>query len=274
MNAILDSDNPILWDQNHPLLHFTFYYKAINRAEIPIFKADRYNAMIYTIIEDYNPKMAYQFHNMKKPKGWSFPPFKFESYRKSQTKGFYIVEKDTKFTWNFNTINPNIAKALISSKSIQFGKLKANLIKASISEKTYDFPPENFSKITIKIHSPVIFYRPTTKKYYEINEENILKWQLEKLKQLQFIKDYLMEELRPYIRIIKKDLTPFGLSYQLQDLGRIIRIEGQIGYITFKISGLKIIKENLWNIIHISQFIGLGSKTSMGFGHFSIISIK
>jgi CRISPR-associated endoribonuclease Cas6 len=189
---------------------------------------------------------------------------------KSIKKGFYRIPKETSGLWFLNTIQKNIAEAVAKNKIFHFGRMVGNIETVEVEDKSYFIPPENLNTITIKFHTPVVFYRNSEKKYYPLSEKSILDWQLHKMKQLGIVDNFDVNELRPYIRIIRNDTKKRGMHIRLPNNDQLIRIEGSVGYLTIKLNGDNLIKEHMWNIFYIGKFIGMGSNSNLGFGHYRI----
>jgi CRISPR/Cas system endoribonuclease Cas6 (RAMP superfamily) len=46
---------------------------------------------------------------------------------------------------------------------------------------------------------------------------------------------------------------------------------GKYGDFTVKVNGILEQKQNIWELFHLSQFVGIGTRGSMGFGHNTLL---
>jgi CRISPR-associated endoribonuclease Cas6 len=267
------SQQQIEWSGMIPMIKIAVDFTAACDAEVPLYNFDKYRGLLYNLIENTNPKLAFVLHDQKTPTQWSFSMFHMERFSKSDNPGYYHIKKGTKGRWFIATTVPGIARALGKNTSLQFGKMHASITRVTTRDETYTLPPDDFRTITLRLHTPAVFYRASAGTYHPLSEESILEWQLSKLEMLGIIKPCNPDDLRPYIRILRDDTEPRGASIKLPGNGRRIRIEGRIGYMTIKIAGGETIREHLWNLFHIGQFIGMGSNTNVGFGHYSIVKL-
>lgn len=251
-----------------PLYRIRCHVIAENTAEVPIFRTFPLISMLYNIVEDENAVRADELHNQNAIKPWSFAPIIFEKYQKTEIKGVYRIDAATKGVFNIVTTDPIIKDALIHAPTLHFNKLTMKTERVQVSDDSYGVPPESFSTITIRLHSPT-FWIVNKHQYRDITAERFLTAQLYKLKALGYVTTFDASALVPYIRLLRDDTTEH--SMHIDDR---IWYKGKMGHVTFKISGNDDIKAVLYDICHISQYIGIGSRTSSGFGHNTIYSVK
>jgi len=238
-------DKPlIIWKENISLIKLVINFTTTNTADIPIFNGYVYHAMIYNMIENIDPKLAYKLHKSKQIKPWSFSFFNLESFHKSKKrKGYFTIPSNTKGKWILCTTSKELANVLKKSTSMNLKKLNMKIFIKEY-DYTYNLPPSFFEYITIKLHTPTVFYRHSEKKYLKLNEQNILEWTLYKMKHLGFIDEFDINKLLPYFRILRNDTRKHGSHIKLGN-NKEIRIDGDIGFITFKINGNDEIKEQI-----------------------------
>lgn len=270
---------PIKWslNTNYQLIHSKINIVAENDAQIPLYNLSAYQGMIFNTIEDFDAQVSYRYHLNHNIKPWSFSLLKMKKYEKTDTRGVYSIKKGTHGYWILNTIDSKAFEAFLKTHKrdthLNLNSLKLKIKSIEYENKTYQsFPEKEFKTITIQLHTPTYFYRANTKEILPFTEETFLESQLRKLQSLNLITSFDVIRLRPFIRIIRDDTSNKYLSMTIGD--QIFRGYGSIGYITFKLSGEINVKELLWELFHISQFTGIGTRSSMGFGHNSIISIK
>lgn len=267
----------IEWNDNnkYQLINCKVNFITENHAQIQLYNLSPYLGMIYDTIENIDAKIAYQYHNSGNVKPWSFSLLKMHNYKKANERGFYYIKKGTRGFWVFNTIDLKIFEVLLETFKqellLHFNQLKMKLISIDYGNKEI-FQKNSFKTITTQLHSPTYFYRVKEKEYLPFTERTFLDFQLNKFKLLGLIKHFNIDLLLPFIRIIKKYTKKKYLSISIGE--QTVRMYGNLGFITFKINGDDFTKELLWKLIHISQFTGIGTRSSMGFGHNSIIAIK
>lgn len=265
-----------IWSK--PIEDFDFIVMTIemvteNSVCVPLFNVSMMHGMFYSAIENVDPVFTRSLHNDKGVKQWSFSTLHVQKYFKTEKKGFYDVPKGMHVSWTFKTTDMDLARKLSRAVDYNFGELKLHTMRVIVENGRCDYPM-GIQSITIRLHTPTVFYRHSEKKYYPLSEKNILEWMLFKCKELGFVENYNVEDLLSYIRIIRNDTKNQAMHIRLPDNEQLIRIEGIKGYVTLKINGDDVIKEQIWRLFHIGQFLGMGSNTNMGFGHYSISKVR
>lgn len=263
---------PMKWNSDINLFRVIFRFTTTADAEIPLYDMTKYHGMFYNLLENTDPKLAFVLHDDKSPSMWSFSVFHLDAFAKCPDhQGYYAVPKGTSGMWFVNTTNQSVAKALAKNRALNFGKMEAIITTVEAEDHSFDLPPEHFETLTLRLHTPTAFYRNSEKNYYPLNERNILEWQLTKMEMMDIVKEFDADELRPYIRILRNDTESRGAHLTLPHNKNKIRVPGVVGYLTVKINGDAEMKEHLWNLLHIGQFIGMGSNSNVGFGHYSMV---
>ncbi len=233
--------------------------------------------MIYNVLERVTPQLADYFHNNNEVKPWSYSLLNLNKYEKVKRKGFYKVNKDTQGYWILNTTKQELFEVFLEFEKLgfmfDFYGLELKITSIEYHNKTYREIPKNFNTITLHLHSSTYFYRAKIKKRLDFTEKSFLEFQLRKFCSMKIISNFSIEKILPFIKIVKSELTEKGLSFTINNKSKIDNIIGSNGYITFQISGDLEMKRNLFEIIRISEFTGIGTRTSLGFGHNSIVSI-
>lgn len=247
--------------------------QATNSAIAPLFNMSMVFAMLYTLIEDQDPVTAYALHQSKAPTPWSFSTLHFDrGYQKTPRKGFYQFPKGITASWHVNTTNASLTRALVKNQRMRLGDLQLKITQLEVTDKRRERYEAGTRALTIKLHTPTVFYRASEKQYYPLDEAAILNWQLHKLHQLGLVGAFDATALLPYIRILHRDTRKRAGHIRLPHNKQLIRIEGDVGSLHIKLNGEEPLRQYFWNIFHIGQFIGMGSGSSKGFGHYSIQS--
>jgi CRISPR-associated endoribonuclease Cas6 len=161
-------------------------------------------------------------------------------------------------------------------KRIHFvlGKVPFSIKNIEVEHGNLNKVPENINIIRIRLDSPTFFYNASKNELEEFNAENFLNYQCEKFKQLG-IMNLKPRQLYPYIWIInKKTSESWGHLTHSSGENGVISYRGEVGNIVFKIVGSPPIRNLLGKILYLSEFTGIGTRTSMGFGHNTLLSIE
>lgn len=128
--------------------------------------------------------------------------------------------------------------------------------------------------VKVRFDTPTYFYRASMNLFESFNAETFLNFQCEKFKRLG-IMNLEPEQFYPYLESIYEDThESWGYLTDSVKRDRVISLKGISGDIIFEIKGNRLIKELIWKILYISEYTGIGTRSSMGFGHNSIISVK
>jgi CRISPR-associated endoribonuclease Cas6 len=270
----------IEWSEKpYKCIRCKFELEAINDTNIHLYNLSIPHAMLYYIIEEIDYKLSYTLHQNKNIKPWSFSYLlPQDKYKKVSSDGYYFIPKGTTCLWFLNTLSPKVANAFISAQKrslpLCFGNLQLKMNKMKIEDNSYYTPPEDqsFKFIDVKLHTPTYFYLKKENKLLEFEMEHLISFQLNKLKYLRIVNTFDEKELKPRIRIFR-DYTQTK-SCVISSYGKqsgTKNMFGQYGKFTAKINGSEEDKRNIWEVFHLSQFLGIGSKGSMGFGHNTLL---
>lgn len=269
------SNESIIWNwEPFNLSSITFHLTAINTTDAQLFDMRKYHGMLYNAIENIDPIFAKHLHLDHRPSLWNFGSFiidKFDRADDAKIKGSYIIQQNASITWHVSTIYPDIARLLIKINEMNFGRLHIAVHDCKLNDLS-SITPTNISAITIKINTPLAMFDSIQKKYLPLTEENLLGWQIAKLKKIGIIKEGDTDILKNYIRFLQIPDRKKGQNFDTDE--KKIRIEGYVGYLTIKIMGNTIIREHIYNIFRVSQITGLGSNCNIGFGQNTIKLVK
>lgn len=286
----LDNQELIEWNTvNVVPIHAKFDLVALDDAEIPLYNVSGVTGMLYDMIEEANARASYNLHEQRKSelKPWSFSPVKFERFQKTGRKGYYTVEKGTRASWFFNTLDPNVIRLLVQSwkegRDLHLHSLPLKIEKVTAEDHSYDRFPEDARVVTVQLHSPAFFSKTRKKgrgdrerrvtEFLDFNGRNILRFQIWKLETAGVIKAGVdVESIAPLLRVVRDDTVERALFATRNDGKGVIWFRGKQGFVTFKLNGTMEEREMIWEILRLSTFVGIGSKTGLGLGHASIKS--
>lgn len=282
-----NSVETIRWKESINPFRSKFDLAATGDAEIPLYNISGVVGMFYDMIEEARPRVASNLHGNNELKSWSFSPVKFDRYTKTDRKGYYKVRKGSKASWFFNTLDPNVIKLLLHSwkegRQLHLYTLPLKIERVIAEDHSYDRFPDEVSSVTMQLHTPTVFMKRRKKgrgekerrvtDRFEFNGENFLRFQLWKLEKAGLIgKGVDVESISPLFRVLRDDTTERSLFVTRGDGKGVVGIRGKQGFVTFKLNGTMEEREMIWEILRLSTFVGIGSKTGMGFGHASIKS--
>lgn len=269
-------------------IHAKFDLVAMKDAGIPLYNMSGVSGMLYDMIEAARPRVASNLHGSNDLKFWSFSPVKFEKYVPVDgKKGFYAVKKGTRATWFFNTLDPNVIALLVHSwkegRALHLFSLPLKIDRVEAEDHSYDRFPGDARFVTMQLHSPVVFSQAKKKgrgererrviEKFAFTGENLLRFQLWKLDKAGLIeKGVDVESIAPLLRVLRDDTTERSMFITRHDGKGAVPFRGKQGFVTFKLNGTIEEREMIWEILRLSTFTGIGSKTGMGFGHCSIKS--
>ncbi len=254
-----------------------FNFIARNDATIPLYNHSMLLGAIYELFAQVDPVFSYKQHKSTLVKPWSFSLLKFyEQTEKTNYEGYYRVNKGNKGYFFVKSINPYI-KTLIQrfgemEKIFHIGKLEAIVEKSQVETNNLHDVPDNLDTVVIRLETPTFFYNSRTKTEDSLSSETLLNYQSEKFKQLGII-DVDPEQLYPYFWFLN-DYTEDSWGYITSnvDKSKVISFKGKVGRIKFKIVGTSFERAVIWKLLSLSEFTGIGTRTSMGFGHNSLES--
>lgn len=274
--------SPVTWTWgNNILAHCKIDLVAIKDATVDLFNASAHSGSFYGLIESTDPKLAKTMHKSTIVKPWSFSTILFPAGAKRDGDGYHHVRAGSKGFWIMNTTSTAVRNAIVAvatqGKRIHLGRAEIAVQRVAVDDRTFTgYPGEekDIDTITVKIHSPAFWYNATTKKFEQFSARVFLEHQLRKMNDLGIVtrRENDMNDIEPYFRVLRDDTSRKSMSITVDGKTRLIH--GIAGHITFKLSGDGETKQMVWEILHASQFTGIGTRTSMGFGHCSITSIK
>nr|MDO8111925.1 CRISPR system precrRNA processing endoribonuclease RAMP protein Cas6 [Candidatus Sigynarchaeota archaeon] len=271
---------PVQWAwAGHVLVHCKIDVIALNDATVELYTMTGCLGMMYALVEVSNPRLSKALHATSVVKPWSFSLLKMDTYQKTGEKGKYVVKKGTRGYWIVNTIDPGVRDATISlmnsGAKLHFNRLELGIEKIEHHDLSYaGYPETGIDTITVQLHSPTFFYEAATKRMVPFTSRAYIDFQLRKLKDAGIVAGYSIDDIDPFIRVLRDDTTEKWLQVSSPGKPGIVSRKGKVGFVTFKLSGDDDARQIAWEIIHASQFTGIGSRTSMGFGHNSIKSFK
>ena len=252
---------------------------TLNEAEVPLRNHTMMLGAIYDMFTQVYRGFSRRYHSFKDVKPWSFSLLKFDqNFDLSEKSGFYKIKRGIEGYFYIKTVDPEIYKLIkrFTSKKIlfQLGKLTLNIENANIKVGNLKKIPKYINMVKIRFDTPTYFYRASMNLYESFNAETFLNFQCEKFKRLG-IMHLQPEQLYPYVESIYEDThESWGYLTDIVQRDRVISLKGISGDIIFEINGNRSIKELIWKILYISEYTGIGTRSSMGFGHNSIISVK
>lgn len=234
---------------------------------------------VYNIFAQIDPLFSYAHYNLNSVKPWSFSLLKFNTLPvRSIQRERTLIKPGVRGYFFLKTIDPKVYKILMQfmrkNKLFQVGKLKIIIERIETFEgDLYDIP-ESIDSITVRLEAPTFFYNNRLRLLEEFSAETLLNYQCEKFKQLD-IMDIKSKQLYPYLRIFGNNTREsVGYITNSNNNDQALPFRGIVGNITFKIYGNSFERILIWKILYLSEFTGIGTRTSMGFGHSSLISVK
>lgn len=257
------------------MLHCKIDLVASNDASIDLHDASENLGAFYGLLESVDPRLAKSMHDVTSVKPWSFSLIKMECINKTGEPCKHLVKKGSTGFWIVNTTSPairdTIAAACNRGTTIHLGNLELRIVKGKVEDHSIDLYPENgVDTVTVHFHSPVLLADRQSKTMLPFTSRNYLDFQLRKMKDLGVINGYSIDDLDPFIRVLRDDTSDKWLHINLG--GKQVSMHGHVGRVTFKISGDDEVKMVLWDLLVLSKYTGTGVRTSSGFGHCSISS--
>ena len=251
-----------------------------NRAIIPLNNLSMVQGGLYYIIAQTDHDISDMYHLSRSVKPWSFSFLKFiKPPIEAKKSGFSIIDQGVKGYFFLKMTEPQLYKILIDfAANRKILRINDYELMLSIDKVQTDFGsintiPDNINEITVRLETPVFFYKHALNLHEELSSKTLLNYQCDKLKQLG-IMNLEAESLVPYLEINYDD-TKEGWGYlKKKKTNESIGYRGVVGTICFKIKGSQLERELIWTILYISEYTGIGTRTSMGFGHNTIISVK
>lgn len=269
-------EDMVHWHTDHITpTHFTFHLMAVNTASVQMFNTAKYRGMLYDAIENVDPKFAKKLHADPNPSLWNFGTLiaeKFDRCTASSLKGDYTIPQYSHLKWHVSTLYPDIADRIAKIKEMHLGEVGLYVEKCDRYVNAQPIYTEKINAITIQINTPLILFDAETKTYLPITEENVINYQLAKLKKAGIVTTN-MTDLHEYIRFLQIPERQKAMTVVL-DNGQTRRFEGKMGFLTIKVMGDDLIKAHLYKLFQISQIVGIGSNCNSGFGQNCIKAIR
>ncbi len=243
-----------------------------NAAEVPLRNHSMLQGAIFGLLAQVDPVYSYKLHKSSAVKPWSFSLLKFyEKPEKSDRNGYSLIKSGQHGYFFLKSIDPKIRRILMQfstrDKLLHIGKLGVFIEKINLFLGDYKRIPADIDTISIRLDTPTFFYDNRTKKIENLSSEIFLKYQCEKFKQLG-IMNIDPEQLYPYLWILNDNTKEsWGYITNLLNKNEPLSFKGLVGEIKFKVVGNLSEKSIIWKILYLSEFSGIGTRTSMGFGH-------
>lgn len=245
---------------------------ANNTAEVPLRNHSMVMGAIFGLIAQVDPIFSYKLHKSTTVKPWSFSLLKFYEHPvNSLREGYSLVKRGTRGFFFIKSVYRKLQEILVQfsmrRKILHIGKLRINIEKITTENKNLKDTPPNIDTITVRLESPTFFYDNRTKIQEQLSSETFLKYQCEKFKQLEIL-NIEPEQLFPYMWVLKdKTQESWGYITKSRNKNETIGFKGQVGEVIFKIVGNPLERSIIFKILALSEFTGIGTRTSMGFGH-------
>jgi len=280
---------------------------AKNDGSIPLRNHTTMLGAIYMLFAKTNAPFSYAHHKSSNVKPWSFSLLKFyETPDPAIRKGFSKIEKGMRGYFFLKTIDFEayniLMKFSVEGKEFKVGDVLFDIESIEVEKGNVDYLPEDFEKIRIRLDSPTFFYNASENELKPFTIENFLRYQCRKFRALGII-NLEPERLFPYAWIKAQDthvswghITPPNhnisynsdkkisalmdhddeeeVNYNAEEKKWVISFRGIVGEVSFMVLGKPAIKKILGKIFYLSEFTGIGTRTSMGFGHNTFLSIN
>lgn len=271
-------DDKIQMRTNVTLIKCKFLVSAKNDAQIPLKNHSKIYGVIYNLLFEMDPQLSRKIHLSTDVRPWTYSYLRFERKQpKSERKGFINVKNGEKGFFFIKTIDPVIG-SLIRNYALKHKYFKIDTLNVFIEEFNIHIgnlndSPEFLNIVTIRLETPTFFYNAYEKKIENLSVETFLNFQCEKFKRLGIV-NLEPTQLYPYL-ILVQDYTRKATGYitNKNNKSEVISFKGRVGNITFKIGGNSLEKSIMWKILYLSEYTGIGSRTTRGFGHNFILSV-
>lgn len=274
----MQDNNRIKMRTNITLLKCKFSVVAKNDAQIPLRNHSKIYGAIYNLLFEMDPQFSRKIHLSTTVRPWTYSYLTFERKQpKSEIKGFVKVKKGERGHFFIKTIDPEIGRLIrsytVQNKLFKIDALNVIIERLNIHEGNLNEIPDPLNTVTVRLETPTFFYYAQEKRLENFTIEAFLNFQCEKFKQLGIV-SLEPTQLYPYL-IIVQDYTRESTGYltNKENKSEVISYKGRIGNITFKIGGNLLEKSIMWKILYLSEYTGIGSRTTRGFGHNFILSV-
>jgi len=253
--------------------------RANKSGEIPLRNHSMMLGAIYNLFAQADPLFSYKHHKNTNVRPWSFSLLKFNSNPEPAEKnGFSEIKKNMSGFFYIKTIDSDTYRTLMKfsmqGSNFVLGRIPFTIESIDLNLGDINSIPKDINLIRIRLDSPTFFYNASEKKIQEVNGENFLKYQCEKFKQLGIL-NLEPKQLFPYLWIIKKNtFESWGYITDFSEEKGVFPFKGVVGKVTFKIVGEPSFRKLLGKILYLSEYTGIGTRTSMGFGHNTLLSIE
>jgi CRISPR-associated endoribonuclease Cas6 len=228
-------------------------------------------------IEHSDPSLSKSLHEKGRRKPWSFSKPFFDVVKRNGINDarFLLVSGGTTGRFHVNTFDTTVhsafTRAAMGKMSLRIGKLRCDVI--SVDSKKVQIVPPDPVMVFMTFHSPTLFR--------EHDDGSVTSWfDVEKLVRFQHdavTRNGLMEEppvpVEDLVKMVAVERNDTRSSWSKLHRGGIdIRVNGFTGKVTLRLQGNDDGKRWLARALVASQCTGIGSRTSLGFGHCSVIA--
>jgi CRISPR-associated endoribonuclease Cas6 len=244
-----------------------------NDGVIPSRNAGAVHGAIMDLVKKSNPALSRKLHGKRRRKPWSFSKPFFNRCKHVGAGRFLLVTSGTTGYFHVNTLDRNVhgafMQSIITGKAFRIGELKCDIL--SVDSKEIDRVPDNPARIDIQFHSPALFR--------DHDDDTSTAWfDPEKLVRFQHdavTRNALMEEppvpVDELVNLVLVERSEIRSSWAKLHRGGIdIRVNGFTGTVTLRLRGNINARKWLARMFTVSQCTGIGSRTSLGFGHCSV----
>ncbi|MBN1800551.1 MAG: CRISPR system precrRNA processing endoribonuclease RAMP protein Cas6 [Candidatus Lokiarchaeota archaeon] len=253
---------------------------ALNSARIPLKNHSMMLGAIYGLFAQIDPVFTYKHHKSTVVKPWSFSLLKFynKPWSEAEVRNDFIqVDEGTRGYFFIKSIRSDLDEMIkefsLKGKIFHVGNLKMLITKIETHWSDFNKNYPNIDTIALKLEAPTFFYDARECKLDPFTIETFFNYQCEKFKQLNLF-EIDPELLYPYAWILKKELKQsWGAVTNWNDPKESLIFNGWVGTVKFKIVGNILERTTLWKLFYLSEFTGIGTRTSMGFGHNSFAFI-
>jgi len=270
----LSSKNISTYFKNYDPISLKLHIVFQNNCEIPFNMHSTIRGTIYKLFREIDPVFSYRIHSSRNIKPFSFSNLQFKyKLSKSKKKGFIKIPSKTSANLTIKGIDPIISKCIyqfsIQNKILHIGQGIAKIIRVN-----YSIPkaiPDSYKTIQIKLHSTTFIKQNLQKlsKQHRISltMENIIDSIVDSIYRIYQISINPID-VYPYIIPISKYTSLHNSKgYIMNKSKQLLTYHGEKGILTYEIIGNHQLIGKMFQLI---EYIGIGSKTSYGFGHCSI----
>lgn len=233
---------------------------------------------IYTLFSEIDPTFSYIMHQNRNINPFSFSLLRFKKHQpKGSKKGFISVSAGDMATMHVKTLHPDVTRCIMQfsfqGKTMHVGKGVGKIIIVNPENFSWDDVPLKYDTICMNLHSTT-YIRLRDKERGDYNVDLNMEYIISNIcDRVHRITGECIDasDLFPYIIPLKhhtniKDSIAYKTNFE-DPRARPYVYTGKKGYMTFKITGMHDVVGRLFKF---SEFTGVGSNTSCGFGHCSV----